>query len=143
MTTEITLSSTDRVLVTVYSSAALSAKDAVMLDTGSSQNIPCVQKCGATAGTISRVFGVLVEDVSTGGYGACCIHGPALVTVNSAVTVKGAVTLTYGTAGVLGRVSPMAFTSGAIATSDYLGWAIKAAGSGSVTEIFVNTPHQS
>jgi len=143
MTTEISIpSASQRFIVTCYNvgtNGAVEANDAVKITTGSSNLIPQCVLAGSTAGTQTLAGGVALEAIATGAYGPVCVLGPVQCTANSAVTVKGWVALTYGTAGVRGRISPLASgTAATVASSKYLGYALTAAASGATCLIFVN-----
>lgn len=135
-----------RVVVTVYNgstAAVVKANTIVRLDTSTTvNNIPKVHNIGATAGTVIRLFGACEEEIATGGYGPCVIHGPALVTAHGAITVKTAVTATPGTSGIRGRTTSCTIgTAGAAVSSKYLGWALTVGSTGATHVVFVNTVH--
>lgn len=119
---------------------AIGSGDAVRLVTGATAGVhPKVSLCTTTA-TITLAFGVALEAAATGSICNVVCLGPAKVVANSAVTVKGAVKLTAGTAGVRGRVSPLAAGTAAVtASSKYLGYALTTATSGGECVIFVNS----
>jgi len=132
-----------RFVITCYNSGtggAIGSGDAVRLVTGATASLhPKVSLCTTTA-TITLAFGVALQAMATGVTGPVVFLGPAKVVANSAVTVHGAVCLTAGTAGVRGRVSPLAAGTAAVtATSKYLGYALTTLSSGAEGLIMVNS----